>query len=83
MKDSGHYRCFRLEISRGFRHQIRCHLAWLGFPLLGDLLYGGPPGDSPGLALLAEEISFPDPLTGEVRTCAVPLEESLVFAARG
>jgi 23S rRNA pseudouridine1911/1915/1917 synthase len=33
---------FDLKISRGFRHQIRCHLAWVGFPILNDVLYGQP-----------------------------------------
>lgn len=28
-------------IRRGSRHQIRAHLACAGFPILGDLLYGG------------------------------------------
>jgi 23S rRNA pseudouridine1911/1915/1917 synthase len=32
---------FRLRIKRGFRHQIRCHLAWIGKPILNDALYGG------------------------------------------
>ncbi|MDR1220648.1 MAG: RNA pseudouridine synthase [Treponema sp.] len=32
---------FRIRLARGFRHQIRCHLAWLGHPLLNDALYGG------------------------------------------
>jgi 23S rRNA pseudouridine1911/1915/1917 synthase len=34
---------FTLRIRRGFRHQIRCHLAWIGRPILNDLLYGGRP----------------------------------------
>lgn len=33
----------RLTIEGGRRHQIRVHLASIGFPLLGDLLYGKEP----------------------------------------
>jgi 23S rRNA pseudouridine1911/1915/1917 synthase len=59
---------FRVQIRRGFRHQIRCHLAWLGFPLANDALYGGAPQpEYPGIALLAGAISFPDPISGAVR----------------
>lgn len=27
-------------ITKGFRHQIRAHLAWIGQPIIGDVLYG-------------------------------------------
>lgn len=26
-------------ITNGFRHQVRCHLAWIGLPIIGDSLY--------------------------------------------
>lgn len=31
---------FKVEITKGFRHQIRVHLATLGFPIVGDTMYG-------------------------------------------
>ncbi len=30
-------------ITRGFRHQIRAHLAWAGLPIIGDPVYGTVP----------------------------------------
>ncbi|MDR3337342.1 MAG: RNA pseudouridine synthase [Treponema sp.] len=64
---------FSLRICRGFRHQIRCHLAWTGFPLVNDGVYGGAPyGAYPFLGLLACRISFPDPVTGATRPYRIP-----------
>lgn len=37
-KDEGFYK-FECKISSGYRHQVRCHLAWLDFPIAGDKLY--------------------------------------------
>lgn len=28
------------KITKGFRHQVRCHLSWLGLPIVGDEVYG-------------------------------------------
>jgi 23S rRNA pseudouridine1911/1915/1917 synthase len=54
-----------LSLTKGFRHQLRCHLAWIGLPIRGDGLYGGS-GSGP-LALKAQGLSFPDPLDGRLR----------------
>ena len=44
-------------ITRGFRHQIRCHLSWSGHPIVGDDRYGGEENDF--LLLEAVSVSFP------------------------
>jgi 23S rRNA pseudouridine1911/1915/1917 synthase len=53
----------RVSLTRGFRHQIRAHMAWIGLPLEGDDLYGG--GEGERLALHAASLEFPRPGTGE------------------
>ena len=49
---------FTVEITRGFRHQIRVHLATSGYPILGDSLYNEafPDGE---LQLSCTEVQFP------------------------
>ena len=65
-------RCFRLSIYRGFRHQIRCHLAWLGFPILNDDLYGAVSYGRGFLGLRAYSISFCDPSSNIKRAYSIP-----------
>lgn len=40
---------FYLTLSRGFRHQIRCHLSWSGNAITGDTLYGARQSEEFGL----------------------------------
>lgn len=55
----------RIGIHRGARHQIRVHLAWLGFPVVGDSLYGTdrPKGMNRHL-LHASRVFFSHPVHG-------------------
>lgn len=54
------------RIQEGFRHQVRCHLAWCGFPVLGDTLYNYKVRERSGeeaLSFAAVSLSFMNPLT--------------------
>ena len=63
--NNGHY-TFTVRLKRGFRHQIRCHLAWIGCPVVNDPVYGGQPADG-FLALRSHALFFPDPASGRQR----------------
>jgi 23S rRNA pseudouridine1911/1915/1917 synthase len=52
----------RVGLARGFRHQIRAQLAWIGLPIRGDPLYGGETDER--LRLYAVRLSFAHPESG-------------------
>lgn len=51
----------RTRIHRAARHQVRAHLAHLGYPLVGDTLYGGPKRQN-GHLLHADTLQFIHPV---------------------
>jgi len=54
----------RIRILRGFRHQIRCHLSWTGYPIINDDLYNGFTYGKGYLGLRACSLAFIDPFSG-------------------
>ncbi len=54
------------SISQGYRHQVRCHLAWLGLPVLGDFCYNKKYKEGENLDFRAIQIEFPHPVDGRI-----------------
>ncbi|GGK83405.1 23S rRNA pseudouridine(1911/1915/1917) synthase RluD [Amphritea balenae] len=81
----------RLKLETGRTHQIRVHMAYINYPLVGDQLYGGrfrlPKGISTQLqgqlrdlqrqALHAKRLELFHPATGELMAWEVDLPEDL------
>ena len=72
LEHNQHWARYLLKPISGKRHQLRVHMASLGLGLKGDGLYpvvdDAPEGDfSRPLMLLAQSLSFQDPITGEMR----------------
>lgn len=40
IKNLGFAEKIQVRVNRAYRHQVRSHLSWLGYPILGDVLYG-------------------------------------------
>ncbi|PTU74194.1 23S rRNA pseudouridine(1911/1915/1917) synthase RluD [Pseudomonas mangrovi] len=83
----------RVKLETGRTHQIRVHMAHVGFPLVGDPAYGGrfriPPAASatlvdtiknfPRQALHARFLELDHPLTGQRMKWEAPLPDDLVW----
>lgn len=71
-----------LEPQTGRTHQLRIHLADLGYPILGDELYGRPGLilKGKGLFLAAISLEFSHPRTG--KACQVEISQPIKFDKR-
>lgn len=67
---------FRLETGR--THQIRVHMSSLGYPLLGDELYGGSCEKIKRTALHAAKLEFRHPITQENITVEAKLHTDML-----
>lgn len=91
---SAHTSCFSLanhdqhaliycQLHTGRTHQIRVHLAWQGFPLVGDTLYGGRAIASLSRqALHAFRLSLDHPFTGQHMSWSAPWPHDLQLASQ-
>ena len=65
-KRAGDRTLLEIELHTGRHHQIRVQLSSRGWPILGDVKYGGPKCNNPkALALHAASLSFDHPTTKE------------------
>jgi 23S rRNA pseudouridine1911/1915/1917 synthase len=82
----------KVRIFTGRTHQIRVHLAYINYPVVGDAVYGGlnralenAPDEAvksaianlDGQALHAAHLSFPHPITNEKMSFHAPLPEEM------
>ena len=74
-----------LHLHTGRTHQIRVHMAWLGFPVVGDRVYGltKPRLHMPRQFLHASRLSFDHPCTGEHMAFGSDLPEDLADPLAG
>lgn len=62
----------QLELETGRTHQIRVHMAHLGFPITGDFLYGKELPRLDGFALCSVKLLLSQPTTGAPLSFAIP-----------
>jgi 23S rRNA pseudouridine1911/1915/1917 synthase len=82
------FSCLEVELYTGRTHQIRVHMSHLGFPLVGDPLYGTSLSDLwqlnvKGQLLQAFRLQLEHPVTGEQLTFELPKADDLIRGWEG
>ena len=68
-----------VQLETGRQHQIRAHMAWLGYPVIGDPRYGTP---GPRMGLHALRLSITRPKTGKRLTFESPAPDEFLELIR-
>lgn len=79
------YTYIKCRLETGRTHQIRVHMASVGHPLLGDVVYGRkkPVAGLAGQCLHAKKLTFTHPRTQEKMTVECPLPDWFEKTLRG
>ena len=74
---SGSYTLLEIKIDTGRTHQIRLHMAQIGYPVIGDSVYSNGKNEFKveGQCLHAKKLQFKHPITGEEMKLEAPLPE--------
>ena len=72
----------KLKLYTGRTHQIRVHMKYKGYPLLGDELYGGDVSLITRQALHCNNLVFNHPITDEIVNVKVDLSEDMINIIR-
>lgn len=79
LKSSDQYSLIHCCLDTGRRHQIRIHLAHLGYPIVNDKLYGKKTSDFKKMGLYAFELEWIDPVTQEKKSVKSDLNNIEMF----
>ena len=71
------YTLLEINIETGRTHQIRVHLAYIGYPVIGDYIYSNGKNEFGivGQCLHAKSLEFKHPITGKDMKLEAPLPE--------